>query len=218
MLETLSQELQSILSDATLQACELPACKGLSLFLINPEYSLDALDEESARKVMDNPLYWMFCWASGRAMAQMILHQPEIVFDKVVLDVGSGSGVVAIAAALAGAKKVIASDLDKMSHKAISLNAELNNVELEIIGDYQEYYGAIDLITIADVLYDSSNIPLLENLIARAPELLLADSRVKNFSYPGLRWVTTLAGETFPPLGGFDEFFEVNVFQTECIV
>ena len=214
MLEILSQELQSILPDASLQACELPACEGLSLYLINPEYSLDALDEASVKKVMENPLYWMFCWASGKAMAQLIMQKPEMVKGKVVMDVGSGSGVVAIAAMLAGAKKVIASDIDQMSHLAISLNAQLNNVDIDIIGNYSDYSGEVDLITLADVLYDSSNIPLLEDLIERAPQVLLADSRVKNFTHPGLTWVKAIPGETFPALGGFDEFFEVNIFQS----
>jgi hypothetical protein len=91
--------------------------------------------------------------------------------------------------------------------------AELNNVELEIIGDYQDYQGTIDLITVADVLYDRNNIPLLEGLLRRADELILGDSRVKNFTHPGLNKTHTLEGHTYPELGGFDEFNEINIYR-----
>ena len=212
-LHVLENALRTVLPDASLESIELPETGGLSLYLINKNYSLDALDVSTAERVMNNPLYWMFCWASGKAMAQYICRHPETVAGKTVLDVGSGSGVVAIAAAMAGAKKVIASDLDPVSLNAVEANAHLNAVSIELVGDYNEYQGDFDLITIADVLYDRDNIPLLEALIKRAPKLILADSRVKNFSYPGLVHKMTLPGETWPVLGGFDEFFEVNVFE-----
>ncbi len=214
LLKSLTQELQTILPDATLQTVLLPQCSSLQLYLINPQYSLAGLDTSTAQQVMDNPLYWLFCWASGRVMAQQILAEPERVKNKVIMDVGSGSGVVAIAAALAGAKKVIASDIDPMAQKAIALNAQLNGVQLEIIGDYAEYTGDVDMITIADVLYDRNNMPLLEALVQRAPAVYLADSRVKNFAHPGFIKTGRADGETFPDLGGFDEFSEVNIYSS----
>jgi predicted nicotinamide N-methyase len=214
LLNNLTQELQAILPDATLQTVLLPECSTLQLYLIDPKYSIAGLDTGTAQQVMDNPLYWLFCWASGRVMAQQILAEPKRVKNKVIMDVGSGSGVVAIAAALAGAKKVIASDIDPMAQKAIALNAQLNNVQLEIIGDYAEYTAYVDMITIADVLYDRNNMPLLEVLVQRAPEVYLADSRVKNFAHPGFKKTGRADGETFPDLGGFDEFSEVNIYSS----
>jgi len=64
---------------------------------------------------MNNPHYWIFCWPSGKIMAELVLDNPGIVKDKVVLDFGSGSGIVAIAAKKAGAKHVIASDIDPIA-------------------------------------------------------------------------------------------------------
>ncbi len=210
--------LKDIIPSAKLKVWDLLGEDELKLYLIDDSTDIESLSPEVAASVMSNPLYWMFCWASGRVLAQQILMHPHWVKDKVVMDVGSGSGVVAIAAALMGAKQVIASDIDPISRQAIALNAELNGVEVNeyfsIIGDFNETNREVDLIVIADVLYDTDNIPLLEILLQRAPDILLADSRVKNFSYPGLEKIASFEGCTFPHLGGFDEFFEVNVFHS----
>jgi predicted nicotinamide N-methyase len=209
----LEQALQAILFDATLQSQSLAATNGMALYLLDGQYPLHTLDADAAKRVMETPLYWLFCWASGNALAQWIASGKLDVKGKTVLDFGSGSGVVAIAAAMAGAKKVIASDIDALSQQAIRLNAQMNDCAIEVIGDFAEYQGDIDLITVADVLYDRDNIPLLEALMQRATALLLADSRVKNFTYPSLQHIACVAGETLPNLGGFDEFFEVNIFE-----
>lgn len=212
-MQVLHQQLQQVLPSATIQPIALPNCQGLQLYLLDENYPVMALDNETAQRVMNNPLYWLFCWASGLVMAQQIFCNPEQVKGKVILDVGSGSGVVAIAAAMAGAKKVIASDIDPIAQKAIALNAALNQVAIEIVGDYRDYQGGVELISVADVLYDKANLPLLKDLLNKAP-VWLADSRIRNFSYPGLQWCESFAGETFPALGGFDEFSQVNIYRS----
>lgn len=213
MLNQLNAILQQVLPQAELAVHTLPQSNQLRLYLLQDDYPVASLDAETAQKVMDNPLYWLFCWASGLVMAQQIAAHPEWVKDKIVLDVGSGSGVVAIAAKKAGAKQVIASDIDPVAQQAIALNAELNQQEISIIGDFRDCPLAVDLITVADVLYDKANFPLLEQLLATAP-VLLADSRVKNFQHAQFIKHSSHAGETFPQLGGFDEFSEVNIFQS----
>lgn len=213
MLDELTARLQSVLPGAVLAPVLLPDCDNLSLYLLDPHYRVDRLEPEAATRVMDDPLYWLFCWASGRVLARRILQQPSLVAGKTVLDVGAGSGVVAIAAAMAGAAKVIASDLDPLAQTAVRLNAACNDVAVTVVGDYRDYNGPVDLITVADVLYDRDNLPLLTALLATAP-VLLADSRIKNLSHPRLDHCEKLAGETFPSLGGFDEFTEVNLYQS----
>lgn len=213
MLKQLHQKLQQVLPQAELAVHTLPQSNHLRLYLLQDNYPVEHLDTETAQKVMDNPLYWLFCWASGLVLAQEIAAHPEWVKGKVVLDVGSGSGVVAIAAAKTGAKKVIASDIDPVAQTAIRLNAELNQVDINVVGDFKEQQEAVDIITVADVLYDQTNFPLLESLLTTAP-VLLADSRVKNFQHPQFRLLNSLPGETFPQLGGFDEFRQVNLFQS----
>jgi|SRR5690554_2252029 len=212
-MQILQQQLNQVLPGASLRPIRLPDCQGLRLYLLDEHYPMSALDNETAQRVMNTPLYWLFCWASGLVMAQQILAKPALVKDKVILDVGSGSGVVAIAAAMAGAKQVIACDSDPIAQRAIAINAQLNQLEIEIIGDYRDYQSKPELISLADVLYDRENLPLLEDLLNRAP-IWLADSRVRNFSYPGLVWCESFAGETFPALGGFDEFSQVNIYRS----
>ncbi|HEU4672274.1 MAG TPA: 50S ribosomal protein L11 methyltransferase [Candidatus Limnocylindrales bacterium] len=82
----------------------------------------------------DAPLpYWAFAWAGGLALASYLRDHPEAVAGRSVFDFGSGSGVVAIAAALAGAIDVTASDVDPFAVAAIALNARANGVGIEAI-------------------------------------------------------------------------------------
>lgn len=214
MLQALESSLQQVLPDATLNAQNIVAEQNLQLHLIDAYYPVQALSPQQAQSVMNTPLYWLFCWASGRVLAQQILQGELDVSNKTVLDFGSGSGVVAIAAAMMGAKKVIASDIDQSSQWAIKANAALNNVKLDVIGDFNDCQEKVDIITVADVLYDKANWPLLDALYAFCPNIVLADSRVKHFSHPNFLHHKQLPGETWPNLGGFDEFDEVNIYYS----
>jgi predicted nicotinamide N-methyase len=78
------------------------------------------------------PPFWAYPWAGGIALARFLLDHPERAAGRVVLDLASGSGLVAIAAALAGAARVIASDIDPMAVTAIALNAEVNGVDIAV--------------------------------------------------------------------------------------
>lgn len=214
MLQALQSSLQQVLPNAKLYGQNIVPSHDLMLYLIDANYSVDKLSPEQAQNVMNMPLYWLFCWASGRVLAKQILQGELNVKDKVVLDFGSGSGVVAIAAAKMGAKKVIASDIDESSQWAIKANAALNNVQLDVIGDFNECQQAVDIITVADVLYDKANWPLLDALLAVCPNVVVADSRVRNFTHSKFSHSQQLPGETWPNLGGFDEFNEVNIYQS----
>ena len=111
-------------------------------------------------------------------MAQWILAEPHHVKDKVVLDFGAGSGVVAIAAKMAGAKRVICCDIDQVSLNACRENALLNDVELEYLDDLYKA-EQVDVLLAADVLYDQCNRFFLDEFLKFAPEVWVADSRVK---------------------------------------
>jgi predicted nicotinamide N-methyase len=77
------------------------------------------------------PPYWAFAWAGGQALARHLLDHPALVRGQSVLDFGAGSGLVAIAAAMAGAR-VSAAEIDPFAAAAIALNAEVNGVEVAI--------------------------------------------------------------------------------------
>ncbi len=70
-----------------------------------------------------------------------------------------------------------------------------------------------ELILAADVLYDRTNLPLLELLRARAERILLADSRVRDLAHPGFTRITELHACTLPDLAEPDEFRRVALYQ-----
>jgi len=172
---------KALLPEARIEVMPLPAYPALRLFLLNEDYPQGSLSGEVVTRLMDNPLYWVFCWASGQVLAQFLRDDPSWVRGKRVLDFGCGSGVVAIAAALGGASEVIACDTDPLALKATQRNAELNGVELTLASEYFKVEGEVDLIIVADVLYDRENLVWLQRFTDRATQVLIADSRIKDF-------------------------------------
>ena len=79
--------------------------------------------------------YWASAWAGGQALARHLLDHPELAAGRRVLDLAAGSGLVAIAAALAGAAEVIANDIDPYAVAAVTLNARANHVAVDATGD-----------------------------------------------------------------------------------
>lgn len=102
---------------------------------------------------IEAPPFWAFAWAGGQALARYVLDNPEVVRGRRVLDLASGSGVVAIAAAQAGAV-VTANEIDEYAVAAIALNASANDVDLTIaLGDLLDGVADADLILAGDVFY-----------------------------------------------------------------
>jgi predicted nicotinamide N-methyase len=213
--ELLGDSLRRILPDARLEEFALPATPGIRLLLLESSYPQDELSPETVRRVMDNPLYWSFCWASGQVLARFLLEQPQWVRGKRVLDFGCGSGVVAIAAAQAGAARVVACDIDPLALAATRHNARRSGVSLELAGDFFSVAGEIDLIIVADVLYDRANLGWLQRFVARAPRVLIADSRVKDFNHPPYRQIGRYSGCTLPDLDESAEFRDVRIYLAD---
>lgn len=214
-LVDLQRRLRRTLPDARIVPVELSGCAGLSLALINADYQQGPLPREVMNAVIARPAYWAFCWGSGLALARLLTREPARVTGKRILDLGSGSGVVAIAAARAGARRVTACDTDPDALAATRCNGELNGVRLELVGDPAMLRDDYDLLLMADVLYDRSNLPLLEAAARLARTVLVADSRVRTLPDPAYREVGTEAALTLPNLGEFDEFGLVRFFQRD---
>lgn len=119
------------------------------------------------------PPYWAFAWAGGQALARYVLDHPEIVRGREVLDLGSGSGLVAIAAAKAGASAVFAVDTDPLAAAAIMLNSAVNGVTIRI-GVEDPLAGPCiwDTILVGDMCYER---PLAERLLDWLAKALRAD-------------------------------------------
>lgn len=101
------------------------------------------------------PPFWAAAWPGGQALARYLLDHPEVVAGRSVLDLGSGSGLVAVAALLAGARSVLASEIDPFGRTAITVNAQVNGVEgLSVTGDVLDQRPAAEVVLAGDVCYD----------------------------------------------------------------
>jgi predicted nicotinamide N-methyase len=130
-------------------------CPDIKLHLAHEAVDLWQLTEaELEAKGLPLP-FWAFAWAGGQGLARYVLDNPEIVAGKTILDMASGSGLVGIAAKIAGAAHVLCADIDPMSAHAITLNAALNQVEVEfvltdLIGKPLDH----DVILVGDLFYE----------------------------------------------------------------
>ncbi|WP_312935609.1 class I SAM-dependent methyltransferase, partial [Stutzerimonas nitrititolerans] len=196
---TLEGALGELLGDARLCIATLPGTD-LRLWLIDPANMDRAFSPEETRRILEEPPYWSFCWASGLVLARWLAERPAWVRGKRVLDFGAGSGVAAIAAARAGAAEVVACDLDPLALQACRANAALNGVTLGYSEDFFAEADRFDLIIVADVLYDRTNLPLLDQFLSRGREVLVADSRVRDFQHPLYERLDILDACTWPDL------------------
>lgn len=211
--QSLERQLQKTLSHARLSLTKLPACREIQLYLYDPEVLQGPISHEQAQAVVAEPAYWSFCWASGQILARFILDNPEWVRGKSVLDLGAGSGVVGIAAAMAGADTVTVCDIDSDALAAAAVNATANKVTLATLAELSQLAFRPDIILAADILYDRDNYPLLNTLKNQTNALLLADSRVKTLPAEGFDLKTTMEARTCPDLNEFEEFNQVRIYS-----
>jgi predicted nicotinamide N-methyase len=209
----LNQNIRRTLADAKIVAMPLPLCPELKLFLISADNMQRAFSPHEIQTILANTPYWVFCWASGQALSYYILQNKDKFAGKCILDFGAGSGVVAIAAAMAEAKKVFACDIDGDAIDAIKANAALNEVQIDTCQSVDDITEPLDIIIAADVLYDRDNYPYLEKLLSYAPEILVADSRAKTIDVYPYQKITEITTTTLPDLDEFDEFKQVAIYQ-----
>lgn len=125
--------------------------------------------------------YWASAWAGGQALARHLLDHPELAAGRRVLDLAAGSGLVAIAAALAGATQVVANDIDPYAVAAVTINARANQVAVDAVGDdlLDSFDAEADLVVAGDVFYDRAMadrmLPFLERIAAAGADVLVGD-------------------------------------------
>jgi predicted nicotinamide N-methyase len=139
-----------------------------------------ATEETLARSGLPPP-FWAFAWAGGQALARYLLDHPAVVTGRSMLDFGAGSGLVAIAAAKAGAVSVVAAEIDNFAAAAIAANAALNDVEIAVqTADLLDTVNSgWDIATAGDVCYErpmaERAMAWLRMLTARGTFVLLGD-------------------------------------------
>jgi predicted nicotinamide N-methyase len=177
-----------------------------------PEVRLHLADEaitlwertESEHGEQLPPPFWAFAWAGGQALARYVLDRPDLVRGRSVFDLAAGSGLVAIAAARAGASTVTANEIDPLAAAAIALNAAANDVAVAVTladvldGDAE---GA-DVVLAGDVFYSR---PMTERVL---PFLQRARTR-------GARVLVGDPGRAYLPRGSFTALASYDVPVTQ---
>lgn len=129
----------------------VPGVPGIRLHQATPASGLHRLLGATAE-----PPYWAYRWGGGLALARYLLEQPQAVRGRTVLDCGAGSGLVAIAAAQAGATQVEAAEVDNVAVVAMALNARANGVTLTIHNAdlLDGPPPAAEIVLVGDLFYD----------------------------------------------------------------
>lgn len=161
---------------ANLRLRPAPAVPEIQLYAAHPGSGLGRLGE--------TPPYWAYHWAGGTVLARHILDHPETVAGKRVVDLGTGSGLVAIAAMQAGATQVLAFDIDPHAAAAAELNAAANDVILTVVcrDILDEPSPEADLILVSDLFYDEATARRVTGFLDRCEcRVLVGD--------PGRAWL-----------------------------
>jgi len=161
---TLEGRRAFIVANTRLQAP--PHTPELRLHLADEITPIWKLTEEALAEIGLPPPFWAFAWAGGQALARYLLDDPALVAGKRVIDFASGSGIVAIAALKAGAKDVLAADIDPFCGAAIGLNAQANGVapaftDRDLLDAAPPAWA--DVILAGDICYEK---PLAERVMA----------------------------------------------------
>jgi predicted nicotinamide N-methyase len=143
-----------------------PHTPELRLHLADEITPIWKLTEEALLEIGLPPPYWAFAWAGGQALARYVLDNPDVVTGKAVVDFASGSGLVAIATARAGATRVLAADIDGYCGEALALNARANGVvvgftDVDLLDAPPPAWA--DVILAGDICYEK---PLAERVLA----------------------------------------------------
>ncbi|WP_434725069.1 class I SAM-dependent methyltransferase [Mesorhizobium sp. RIZ17] len=195
--------------EANMRLAPVPSLPEVRLYQAHPGSGLRRLlepdDDNGVDEAESQPPYWAYAWAGGAVLARYILDRPSIVAGKRVLDLGAGSGLVGIAAAKAGARAVIAAEIDRNGVAALRLNAKANGVAIEIVDKdiTARPPPAVELVLAGDVFYAQDvgrrMMPFLDRCLAAGIDVLVGD--------PGRAWLPRprlcLLGEyQVPDVGG----------------
>ena len=136
----------------------VPSVPEISLHLAEEPFGLWERTEHEQHGQNLPPPFWAFAWAGGQALARYLLDHADLVAGRNVLDVGSGSGLVAIAAAKAGATLVSATEVDRFAAAAIAINAQANGSRVAVsLADVLDGDGDdADVVVAGDVCYEKT--------------------------------------------------------------
>ena len=190
-----------IAANTRLQA--VPHAPEISLWLADEITPLWRLTEEELGEMGLPPPFWAFAWAGGQALARWLLDHPDQVTGKRVIDLATGSGLVAVAAMKAGAASVLAADIDPFCAAAVAANAASNGVEIAFTDAnlLDAPPPPADLICAGDVFYEK---PMAEAVLVW----------LKQAQANGTRVIVGDPGRTYFPKSGLTLLAEYTVPTT----
>jgi predicted nicotinamide N-methyase len=177
----------------------VPLVPEIRLYLAEESLPIWRKTEEELGEMNVPPPYWAFAWAGGQALARYILDNPTTVAAAHVLDLGSGSGLTAIAAMRAGAAHVLAADIDALALAAIALNGAANAVAVEATREdlLAGAPGRFDVVLVGDLFYERTlaerALAFIEAASANGAEILVGDPRRSYFPKDRFRAVAEYA-------------------------
>ena len=135
-----------------------PLVPEIKLHLAHEALPIWQKTEEELGEIGLPPPFWAFAWAGGQALSRYILDHPSTVLAKRVVEIASGSGMVGIAAAKAGAASILSADIDLFSVAAIKANADINDVILQVTSEdlLSQAVPDVDVILIGDLFYEKN--------------------------------------------------------------
>lgn len=182
-----------------------PHVPEIRLHLADEAHDLWLRTEAELEAIGLPPPFWAFAWAGGQGLARFVLDDPATVAGRRVLDFATGSGLVAVAAAMAGAADVMACDVDPFTGTAVALNAAANGVRVgfrraDLVGRDEGW----DVVLAGDVFYDRTFAerlsPWFERLSSRGAVVLVGDP-----------------GRAYFPASGFERLAEYAVPVTRIL-
>ena len=206
------QALEIIRTGTTLGP--VPLVPEIRLYQASEPMSLWQHTERATGRTGLDPPFWAFAWAGGQALARYLLDHPETAAGRATVDIASGSGLVAIAAARAGAASVTAYDIDPLAAAAITLNASVNGAAVRAVcadplaeaADALAEAADAGLVLVADAFYErelpGQVLTFLDRARARGCAVLAGDF---GRAYLPRARLTPLAGYDVPGLGALED-------------
>jgi len=155
-----------------LPVVELPGELALRCHAATPQSRLSQL--------ADGAPYWAWLWPGGAALIAHLAAMPEVERGRRILDLGAGGGLVGIAALKCGAAAVLASEVDPVAREVCAMNAALNGVAVEVVGDLLDGpVPEVDLVLVGDLFYEAGLavrvMPFLQDAARQGAEVLIGD-------------------------------------------
>ena len=198
----LQHHLQALVPNISLSWQPIPGTE-MTGFLLEEASASTPVPRESFSQVMDSPPFWSLLWPSGNLVCRFLGRHPELVKGRSCVDLGCGSGLVAVACALAGAR-VVAADSDPQSTRVCRLNALANKADIRIVDHWPP--EVCDTLILADFLYDESNLPILQELCMVCREIFVLDCRLENLEVESFQYLGSTTGIAVPDLDPHREF------------